>query len=105
MQYVSNQRNRVWRNPKPGRTEKNNRSYYFEWPPLDPNRGAPYSSTQLSYRVIGAESGAILSEGLAGLAREAEVEYSLWRHWLRKLDALSGDRDHLPLQFFVHNAG
>src|SRR5262245_44417498 len=61
-------------------------------------------STQ-SYRLGNTESGAFLSEGLAGLAREAEVEDSLRRHRLRKLDALSSHRDHLSLQLFVDNAG
>jgi hypothetical protein len=76
---------------------------YFEWA-FDPNRAASYYSTQQLYKFSGAES-AILSEGLAGLAREAEVKDSLGRNRRRSFDALSRHCDHLPLQFFVDHAG
>ena len=48
---------------------------------------------------------ALLSQALADLAGKAKVEDPLGRHRLRRFDALGGNRDHLPLQFFIYNAG
>src|SRR5712692_8052526 len=49
-------------------------------------------------------SGETLPQRLARRARKAEVEDPLGRDRLRRLDALGGGGDHLPLQFFLHHA-
>src|SRR4029453_4183497 len=55
--------------------------------------------TSLVSALTGDHEKRLLSEGLTGLAREAEVEDPLGRHRLCKFNTLSGHRDHLPLQF------